>query len=483
MRRLERSSSGGTQRSSPSHSVAALESSRRCARGELVGAPRRRAAGERDVPARRRRRRRAAPRRPRRGRRRRGSPRPARRLTPALIRRAPAGLERGPVGRVAQQRLAHALAEDAALAARGAQHVQACSLAVARAAHRAQPARRAVERRRRSPEAVSIVTPPSPGAPMLDGLERRARPRRAARARGRRARRRGARAAPAASPAARPASRRTAPPAATESCAVAHGRPLEIAAERARSAGGSNAAATRSRHGVERSQARSTTYARARQVVRRARSASRDVGLVLRVDEHDLREPAQRVDGLGVAVRRPHHRREVGDEQRVDDRVEARQVLRADVDLDPLAADGDVPGPVLGVLGADRGPGVERRAPGLDRARSRAATGGSARRARAGSRSRRGTRGRRPRRGSCTRAGTNARSSWWRSAEEVRAAPPRSRSASCRARSRRPRSQLAPAPTGAEQRVGLRRARRCRPRRSAAGSSPSARATPGGSGR
>ena len=37
----------------------------------------------------------------------------------------------------------------------------------------------------------------------------------------------------------------------------------------------------------------------------------------------------QRVDRLGMAVRRPDERREVGHQQRVDDRVEPRQVLRA----------------------------------------------------------------------------------------------------------------------------------------------------------
>ena len=36
-----------------------------------------------------------------------------------------------------------------------------------------------------------------------------------------------------------------------------------------------------------------------------------DIGLVQGVDQHDLREPSQRVDGLLVPVRRPHHRREV----------------------------------------------------------------------------------------------------------------------------------------------------------------------------
>src|SRR5262249_55983960 len=54
-------------------------------------------------------------------------------------------LERRPVGGVAQQRLAHALAEDAALAARGAHHDPRALGAVALAPHRAQPARGAVQ--------------------------------------------------------------------------------------------------------------------------------------------------------------------------------------------------------------------------------------------------------------------------------------------------------------------------------------------------
>ena len=92
-----------------------------------------------------------------------------------------------------------------------------------------------------------------------------------------------------------------------------------------------------------------------------------------------------------MPVRRPHHRRQVADHQRVDDRVELRQVALADQQLDALAAD------------RDRARAAARRrcrsarsptsllAARLDRARGSAATGGSGRRARAGSRSRRGT--------------------------------------------------------------------------------------------
>jgi hypothetical protein len=99
---------------------------------------------------------------------------------------------------------------------------------------------------------------------------------------------------------------------------------------------------------------------------RGTRERARHVRLVLRVDEHDLGQPAQRVDRLGVPVRRPHHRRQVGHQQRVDDRVELGQVLLADAQLDALARDRDVPGPRGDVVGADAGPRVDRLAPRLD---------------------------------------------------------------------------------------------------------------------
>src|ERR1700756_5131438 len=56
--------------------------------------------------------------------------------------------ERGTIGRIAQQRLPDALAEDAGLAARGAHHGPRALPAVALAAQRAQAAGRAVERHR-----------------------------------------------------------------------------------------------------------------------------------------------------------------------------------------------------------------------------------------------------------------------------------------------------------------------------------------------
>ena len=53
-----------------------------------------------------------------------------------------------------------------------------------------------------------------------------------------------------------------------------------------------------------------------------------------------------------VAVRRPHHRREVRDQQRLDDRVELRDVLLADVSSTRSRVDRDVAGRHR-VLGAD----------------------------------------------------------------------------------------------------------------------------------
>ena len=58
-----------------------------------------------------------------------------------------------------------------------------------------------------------------------------------------------------------------------------------------------------------------------------------------RVDQHHLGHLAQRVLGDRVAVRRPDERREVGDDQRRDDRRQRLEVLLADVDLDVLAGD------------------------------------------------------------------------------------------------------------------------------------------------
>src|SRR3954467_6340136 len=63
----------------------------------------------------------------------------------ALAKHLGRGVQCGPVGRVAQQRLADALAEDARFAAGGSHHCPLGLLALARPAPRAQPSRSPVE--------------------------------------------------------------------------------------------------------------------------------------------------------------------------------------------------------------------------------------------------------------------------------------------------------------------------------------------------
>ena len=157
---------------------------------------------------------------------------------------------------------------------------------------------------------------------------------------------------------------------------------------------GSKVEATRSRQGVERSHARSTMYARAASCLRAPDRGGR-IGLVDRVDQHDLGQVQQRVHRLGVAVRRPHQRRQVGDHQRVDDRVEALEVLRADVEHDLLVGHRQLPGLGL-LLRRHGGPAVDSLATRLDAAAGSCARRGSGPPGRAGSGSRRATRGRRP---------------------------------------------------------------------------------------
>ena len=93
--------------------------------------------------------------------------------------------------------------------------------------------------------------------------------------------------------------------------------------------------------------------------------------LLKRVSEYyhqhqgDLREPAQRVQGLGMPVRRPDHRRQVADDERVHDCVQLRHVAVADRQLHPLAADRDRAG-ARGVDGADAHGRRQPPAAGLD---------------------------------------------------------------------------------------------------------------------
>ena len=160
---------------------------------------------------------------------------------------------------VAQQRLADALAEDAGLAARGAEDRPLVLAAAALGAPRAQSARRAVEAQAAGPEAVSQRRGPAGPAPAARGRAPSA-PRRPGGGRWpcpqapRRARSDGS----AASPGARPASPPAAPP---PPCSRGGGAPsaARASAARRRISGGSKAPAMRSRHGIERSHARSTT--------------------------------------------------------------------------------------------------------------------------------------------------------------------------------------------------------------------------------
>ena len=227
---------------------------------------------------------------------------------------------RAPGGRrVAQQRLADPLAEDPALAREAPSTVQLCSLPfLSRGARPARPGRgraRSTSRTTcgsRRPRARHAL--PSSGSSVSDTSSRW--PGRRARAVGRHQRP----GAPA-EPRGEPAEEEHARHARVGPVADRHRVDPQEPAPARRVEG----EATRSRHGVVRSQARSTTYAPAPAPSRGA--APRRVGLVHRVDQHDLRHVEQRVDRLGVAVRRPDQRRQVGHDERVHDRVELREVL------------------------------------------------------------------------------------------------------------------------------------------------------------
>jgi hypothetical protein len=78
----------------------------------------------------------------------------------------------------------------------------------------------------------------------------------------------------------------------------------------------------------------------------------------------------QRVDRLRVPVRRPDQRREVGHDERVHDRVEARQVLLPQVQEHALACEVEVALDLSADRHGDRG--VDRGASPLDRADDRA---------------------------------------------------------------------------------------------------------------
>jgi hypothetical protein len=109
-----------------------------------------------------------------------------------------------------------------------------------------------------------------------------------------------------------------------------------------------------------------------------ARERRLDRGLVDGVGQHDLRDRRaagaagrQRVDGLGMAVRRPDGSAQVGDDERVDDRVEVAQVALADLHDDELAHGRELAGAHV-ALDGDRGLRVDRRAARFDGADDRA---------------------------------------------------------------------------------------------------------------
>ena len=109
---------------------------------------------------------------------------------------------------------------------------------------------------------------------------------------------------------------------------------------------------------------------------RRAHAAARPraSGSSTESQQHDLGQAQQRVDRLAVAVRRPQQRRQVGDDERVDDRVEVRRGARSPRSRTTcsrgqreLAVRGSARSSAI-----DRDARVERRAPRLDRADDRA---------------------------------------------------------------------------------------------------------------
>ena len=211
-----------------------------------------------------------------------------------------------------------------------------------------------------SPDAVSIVTPASPGAFWSAGSSViRTSCRRRARVAAERRRR------AATSDSGFQPSRDDSQPqnssAGGERVLPVADRDRGDAAERARAAPAGRTRPRRARATASSAATRGRRRRRRSDELGRAVERLGDVGLVLGVDEHDLREPAQRVDRLVVPVRRPHHRREVGAP------AAGRRSCRAwrggcgpIVELHALARDGDVARPRLGVVGADARPRVDR---------------------------------------------------------------------------------------------------------------------------
>ena len=309
------------------------------------------------------------------------------------------GPQRGPVGGVAQQRLTDALAEDAGLAARGAEDRPFALVPLRVAVVSAQAARPAVQAQLQARTRCSAARPPGP-APAA-----RAPPPGAARClcpgpslcRSGRRRRPSARRSPsgrAPSPGARPASRRSSIAATVESgwwrTVTASSAPSSARSRRGSNAVGDPLAPRGRAQPGEIDDVGAARRARRRARSPRARRARR------RVEQHRLREPQQRVDRLVVAVGRPQQGRQVAHDERVGDRQQVVEVAIAELDDHGLVQQREL-ARAWGRLRRRR----SRARPGAcGRGRRRARSGarrGSARRRAGGWRSRRSTRARRRR--------------------------------------------------------------------------------------
>ena len=201
------------------------------------------------------------------------------------------------------------------------------ALALGVAPMRAQAARAAVQAQLQ-PEAVSMVSPARPGTLQLGrGLQaQRDLCRSPCRARRRVERRRRR---PPAGSSAQPSREASQP-----TSSIAGDRRVGVVADRDHAISRSQLAAQRRRverrrHPLapgRRAQPREVDDVGASVSSLARSSASRADGLVDRVEQHRLRERQQRVDDLGVAVRRPQQRRQVGDDERVGDRQQVVEV-------------------------------------------------------------------------------------------------------------------------------------------------------------
>ena len=275
-------------------------------------------------------------------------------------------MQRRPVRRVAQQRLPDPLAEDAALAARGAEQRPLPFAPVAAATLRVQSARSAVEAQAQSRLAAQVQSRQPRNAQLRRGLQLQ-----------------------------RDLSLAGPGCAAEHSCAELLADDLRVierpAQARGQPAEEQHAGHRRGRmmahgHGVQAVELRAHLRAveRRRDALapgRRAQPREIDdvevIGelaraierlapdrLLDRVDQRRLREAEQRVDGLRVAVWRPQQRRQIGHHKRVGDRQQVVEVALAEPDDDRLVQQRDL-SRLRVLLGGDRGARVEARAAGL----------------------------------------------------------------------------------------------------------------------